>query len=314
LSPIWLALPTLVSIALLPAIQSAARAQGPTGFIPSLDARVTSVRFFETPHEFTPRGKRVYANWFERASARFIAWELNLDHPAPTSRKSFSVEQVWSRSDGTILARQTQQTSVEPGWTSSYHQHSWGWWNVDSWAAGVYRVNLFVDGQRVATGTFTIFRPSPDAANGLRPGRSTEESQEVSGGHLVLRSGDPTGRGIFARVHEPLLPLRRPGRIRPRAPDCNQALALDPSDFRALYDRGTIHLATEHYDKAIADLSTALAQAPRFGDAYGNRAVAYYGKGDHERAWQDVHKAQQLGHEVPASFLDKLRRASGRSR
>ena len=314
MSPTWLALLTVVSIALLPAIQPAARAQGPTGVIPSLDARVTSVRFFETPYEYTPHGKRVYSNWFERASARFIAWDLNLDHPAPTSRKSFSVEQVWYRSDGTILARQTKQTSVEPGWTSSYHLHSWGWRNVDSWPAGVYRVNLFVDGQRVATGAFTIFRPSRDAAmvfdRGIQLKKAKKYREAISYFDRAIRLDPDYARAYTNRcfLHAVLDEFDR------ALSDCNRALALNPSDFRALYDRGRIHVATKQYDRAIADLSAALAQAPRLGDAYGDRAVAYYGKGDHERAWQDVHKAQQLGHEVPASFLDKLRRASARSR
>ena len=314
MSPIRLALLAVVTIALLPLIQPAARAQGPTGFIPSLDARVTSVRFFETPYEYTPASKRVYANWFERASARFIAWELNLDHPAPTSRKSFSVEQVWSRSDGTILARQTNQTSVEPGWTSSYHQHSWGWRNVDTWTAGVYRVNLFVDGQRVATGAFTIFRPSPDAAmvfdRGVRLKKAKKYREAIAYFDRAIRLDPEYSRAYTNRCFLYIV-LDEFDRA---LSDCNRALELNPSDSSALYDRGTIHVATKQYDRAIADLSAALAQAPRSGDAYGNRAVAYYGKGDHERAWQDVHKAQQLGHEVPAAFLDKLRRASGRSR
>lgn len=314
MSPTWLALLTVVFVALLPAIQPPARAQAPTGVIPSLDARVTSVRFFETPYDFTPRGKRVYASWFERASARFIAWELNLEHAAPASRKSFSVEQVWLRSDGTILARQRKDTYVEPGWTSSYHQHSWGYRNVDSWTAGVYRVDLFVDGQRVATGTFTIFRPSRDAAmafdRGIQLKKANKYREAISSFDRAIRLDPEYSRAYTNRcfLYAVLEEFDR------ALPDCNRALALNPSDTRALYDRGTIHGATKQYDKAIADLSAAVAQAPGFGDAYGNRAVAYYSKRDYERAWQDVHKAQQLGYEVPASFLEKLRRASGRSR
>ena len=174
-------------------------------------------------------------------------------------------------------------------------------------------MNLFVDGQRVATGTFTIFRPSRDAAmafdRGVQLKNAKKYREAIAYFDRAIRLDPEYSRAYTNRcfLYAVLDEFDR------ALPDCNRAVALDPSNSRALYDRGTIHLATKQYDKAIADLSAALAQAPRFGDAYGNRAVAYYGKGDHERAWQDVHKAQQLGHEVPASFLDKLRRASGRS-
>jgi tetratricopeptide (TPR) repeat protein len=196
----------------------------------------------------------------------------------------------------------------------AFAAHSWGWRNVDSWTAGIYRVNLFVDGQRVATGAFTIFRPSADAAmafeRGIRLKTAKQYREAIAYFDRAIRLDPEYSRAYTNRcfLYIVLDEFER------ALSDCNRSLALNPSDFRALYDRGTVHVATKQYDKAIADLSVAVAKAPRFGDAYGNRAVAYYGKGDHERAWQDVHKAQQLGHEMPASFLDKLRRASGRSR
>ncbi len=56
MSPIRLALLAVVCTLILPVIRPEALAQSPTGSIPSVDARVRSVRFLETPCEITLRG------------------------------------------------------------------------------------------------------------------------------------------------------------------------------------------------------------------------------------------------------------------
>ena len=48
--------------------------------------------------------------------------------------------------------------------------------------------------------------------------------------------------------------------------------------------------------------------------AYQNRAAAYYYLKDFDKAWEDVHKAQELGAEIAAGFLKNLQEASRRER
>ena len=52
----------------------------------------------------------------------------------------------------------------------------------------------------------------------------------------------------------------------------------------------------------------------RYAKAYYNRAIACYYKGEYDKAWDDVHKAQNLGYQVHPGFLKLLREASGRER
>jgi hypothetical protein len=49
--------------------------------IPSLDAQVVDMRFYESPKENVPYGERVYGRIFEKTTARFINWELRLRTP-----------------------------------------------------------------------------------------------------------------------------------------------------------------------------------------------------------------------------------------
>ena len=71
-------------------------------------------------------------------------------------------------------------------------------------------------------------------------------------------------------------------------------------------------MAQKRYAAAVADLTRAIKIGARDGGAHANRAAAYYATGDHERAWADVRRAQQLGYAVPPSLIEKLERATGR--
>ncbi len=64
----------------------------------------------------------------------------------------------------------------------------------------------------------------------------------------------------------------------------------------------------------VIDFSKAIVINPRFAEAYNNRAVSYFFKKEYEKAWDDVHKIQNLGLQVHPEFLNTLREASGREK
>jgi len=66
------------------------------------------------------------------------------------------------------------------------------------------------------------------------------------------------------------------------------------------------------YDQAISDLDKATELDPKGGELYNNRAVAYYIKGEYDKASEDVRNALNLGYRVQEGFLKALREASGR--
>ncbi|MDD4955751.1 MAG: tetratricopeptide repeat protein, partial [Candidatus Omnitrophica bacterium] len=83
---------------------------------------------------------------------------------------------------------------------------------------------------------------------------------------------------------------------------------------RPYINLGIIYGSKAEYDKAIFDFNKAIEIDPGSALAYYNRAVAYNAKGKYINAWEDVHKAESLGHKIPRDFLEKLKKASGREK
>jgi hypothetical protein len=185
-------------------LRPSAWADEPTGTIPSIRATVNGLRFFESGDQPVPLEQRRYDQRFFADPARFIHWELNLAHPAPGRRTSFTVEEVW-RGPG-VGYRKTRVFSLENHWNGS---NWWGsarlvlpktvavpsprevfrcrgvtgeWGPCDStsqvaiyyWPRGAYRVDLFVDKQRIATGAFSML--GKNDIDGEMRARASDES------------------------------------------------------------------------------------------------------------------------------------------
>jgi len=127
--------------------------------IPSLNATVTSLRFYESGSNGLPHDQRVYGNTFPASTTRFIAWELSLKHPHPGVHRDFDISATWLRPDGSVWTQQTCPSHVEPLWTLSWHDCRWGWNEPGHYMPGTYQVELFVEGKSVAKGRFTITAP-----------------------------------------------------------------------------------------------------------------------------------------------------------
>lgn len=130
-----------------------------TRSIDSLSAKVTEVKFFESGYDAPPMGQRSYRTSFSRTNTRYIAWELNLAHPAPGKRRDFVIEHVWFNAHGAEIFRSTFNTYVADNWVTSYHNTGYGWREASTktWVAGRYRVDLYVDGVRIVSESFNIY-------------------------------------------------------------------------------------------------------------------------------------------------------------
>jgi len=130
-----------------------------TRYIPSLNATVSEVKFFESGYDATPKDQRVYRTSFSRTNSRYIAWELNLTHPAPGTKKNFVVDAIWFNAYGTEIFRASLNSYVDATWTTSYRNSGYGWREVSNstWTAGTYRVDLYVEGTKVASENFTVY-------------------------------------------------------------------------------------------------------------------------------------------------------------
>ncbi len=261
---------------LVPLPAGPAWAQGPAWHIPLVNATVTSLRFFETPYDFAPLEKRGYSRRFLGTRTRFVGWELALAFPAPGRRIDFAIEAVWHRADGSVMARQTRRAYVERGWTYSYHVHSWGWRDPGKWRAGSYRVDVYAEGHRVASGSFKIFLPSGAAASAYNSGNRFLGEK---------RYGE-------AIAHY------------------DRAIGLEPDFAEAYTNRCGAYFGLGKYEQATADCTRGVDLDPGHGSAFYNRGVVLAKKGEYAKAWQDVQEAQRLGHQVDPALVERLRKAA----
>jgi tetratricopeptide (TPR) repeat protein len=77
------------------------------------------------------------------------------------------------------------------------------------------------------------------------------------------------------------------------------------------YKIGLAYLQKRKFDQAILLFNKSLETNPGYAEAYLSRGRGYYFRGEYNKSWMDIKKAQDLGCKIPAEFLDDLRRASG---
>lgn len=130
-----------------------------TGTIEQINARISEVKFFESPYDPPDKDKRIYRKNFSRTASRYICWELNLTHPAAGVRKNFTIEHIWFNPNGHEIFRGNFNTYIAADWTWSYHNSGYGWREASTktWVAGTYRVDLYVEGIKIASESFTVY-------------------------------------------------------------------------------------------------------------------------------------------------------------
>jgi hypothetical protein len=132
----------------------------PAGFIPKLNAQISTIKFFEGDIKNAPPSeKRVYSRIFPKTQSRAIYAELNLTHPAPGYRIDFLLETVYYSPNGNVLGQNRYNSYVMAEWSNSSHWAGWGWPSAgpNTWLAGQYRVDFYVDGIKIAEDSFTIY-------------------------------------------------------------------------------------------------------------------------------------------------------------
>jgi len=94
--------------------------------------------------------------------------------------------------------------------------------------------------------------------------------------------------------------------------DYNKAIEINPEDPSAYINRGTLYAQQGSFVPALADYDKALDLNPSFKEVYFNRAVVYYQLKQYNKAWKEVHNAQESGALVNPGFINELKKVSGR--
>lgn len=118
-----------------------------------LNATVTALRFYLP----APNDERVYRTRFPKSEVSFVNWELELGFPDPRREVPLVVDGVLYRADGSVDIKGTAKGVIQPGWTSVTITHGWGYQEPGKWPTETYRVELFIEGQKIATGSFDVY-------------------------------------------------------------------------------------------------------------------------------------------------------------
>jgi hypothetical protein len=134
--------------------------QPPAGNMPGFPvpgANFTALKFFESEVNAPPVGNRAYSTQFNHRTARYISWELNLTCPPPPAQINFPINATYYNPNGTVMNSSDVAGYVQAGWPGLVFNSGRGWARAGFWKRGTYRVDLTVNGRRIASGYFTVF-------------------------------------------------------------------------------------------------------------------------------------------------------------
>jgi Flp pilus assembly protein TadD len=94
--------------------------------------------------------------------------------------------------------------------------------------------------------------------------------------------------------------------------DYNKAIELKPNYARAYSNLGNIYQIKGGLDQAILYYDKAIELRPDYAFVFNSRAMAYFGKQNYTRSWEDVYRAQTLKYNVDPRFIEQLKKASGK--
>jgi len=132
-------------------------------FLANNNARVKTLRFFESGYGLPPIGQRNYTEKFVAPEARYINWELTLDlsQGKRTQRVNFPLHATWYGPDNKVLTTQNLNSYFEPDWPDSFHSSGYGSTAPGTFKPGIYRIVLKIEDKEVAQGSFQVMGTTP---------------------------------------------------------------------------------------------------------------------------------------------------------
>ena len=148
---------TYVAVTAPPPPPPTQRVVGNLPGFPIPGASFKEIKFFESGSTEPPLGSRGYQASFNHHNTRFVNWELHITCPAVVSRIDFTVYATWYYPNGRLFGNQSVNVHSDIGSSELVYSSGRGWQRTGMWLKGTYRVDLFVNGNRIGSGSFTVF-------------------------------------------------------------------------------------------------------------------------------------------------------------
>ncbi|QUY46138.1 serine protease [Acaryochloris marina] len=97
----------------------------------------------------------------------------------------------------------------------------------------------------------------------------------------------------------------RKGNYKEAIKDFGQAIAIDPKDAAAHFNRGNAYDELNQYNLALKDYSQAIQINPEYSAAYNNRGIIYTNLKQNELAFKDYSRAIQLNPEYVEAYANR---------
>lgn len=119
--------------------------------------KLEHIKLFESAHKPPDKASRKYIDFFNGPTTRYIHCEILYTNPYyqrmdKTSTLSFR----FYRSDGVKVGDHTYDINVPSTWNGVLCSGGWGNDTMGSWSAGSYRVEVFIDNQKIGERSFTV--------------------------------------------------------------------------------------------------------------------------------------------------------------
>ena len=89
---------------------------------------------------------------------------------------------------------------------------------------------------------------------------------------------------------------------------------VDPNSPRAFINIGPTYNNKADLERALKDCAKVIELNPKFAEGYIVRARVYIAQSDYDLAWQDIHKAEELGAQPNPQIIEELKQLSGREK
>jgi len=130
---------------------------GPAKSFSAYKPELDHMFFFESGRDTPAKDQRTYQNSFVSATTRFINWELRFNFQN-TFDASYTtkIKVVWTYPNGTT-GEDSSELGISPEWKNVTWTWGRGWEQPTNWQKGTYGVDIYIEGSRVANGSFTVF-------------------------------------------------------------------------------------------------------------------------------------------------------------
>ncbi len=272
-------------------------------YIPSINANISEVKFFESPYNPQPKEQRQYRMGFDARTARYINWELNLTHNAPGNPVSFQVDSEWFKS-GELFYRYTINYTIQSDWTYSYNSHGY---SMAPWTQGIYRVDLSIGGQKIASEYFDVY--NADCSGDI----SLADTSKVN--ELRRQAESYRNSGSDSQYQDALLQLAIAlhnragqcyinGNVDAAVQDFTEAIQFLPDFPMAYYHRGLALMDLKRTKDALADFDAAI-KFKEEADYYAARGRAQFELENDSDALDDLNRAIDLDSKQPEFYHDR---------